>query len=140
MDKLSDWVARLLIIAWVLMLAWLMSGCRTQYVPVESVRTDSIFLSKTLRDSIYVKDSVWVKEVGDTIWVDKYRYVYKYVSLHDTIYIERRDSVQVPYPVERKLTFWEKIKIDVGNTCSLIIFAIIIYFFMRLMVRKKQKE
>ena len=42
-------------------IAMLAVGCTTtQYVPVESVRVDSVYIAKVERDSIYERDSVFV--------------------------------------------------------------------------------
>lgn len=93
----------------------LCSCTTTRYVPVETVRTERV----TVHDSIYVetviRDSTTVKEKGDTVliehwstkWRDKWRDRWR-----DSI---RVDSVQVPYPVERKLTKWESFCIDYGK-------------------------
>ncbi len=88
--------------------AALASCSRVQYVPVETVRRDSVVQVIERRDSIHVRDSVavWVK--GDTVHHDRWRTVYKEVARRDTVYKETRDTVQVPYPVERAATWWDK--------------------------------
>lgn len=92
-----------------------LSGCRTKYVPVKTVRTDSVFLEKIRKDSIFVRDSVYVREKGDTVYLYKYKYVYKDKLTTDTVYVERTDSVEVPVPVERKLSRWERWKMEFGG-------------------------
>ena len=47
--------------------------------------------------------------------VEKYRYLYRDRLVHDTLYVTRTDSVQVPYPVERQLTRWQQFKMRVGG-------------------------
>lgn len=87
----------------------LLCGCsRVQYVPVETVRTDSVYLNRVERDSIHVRDSVYIREKGDTVWMERWHTVYRDKVLRDTCYMERRDSVAVPYPVERELTFEQR--------------------------------
>ena len=97
-----------------------LTGCTSvQYIPVESVTHDSIYISKLERDSIHVHDSIYleVKQQADTIIKTKYvqKVVYRDALRTDTFFIERVDSVQVPYPVERKLTKWESVKMDIGG-------------------------
>ena len=97
-----------------------LTGCTlVQYIPVESVTHDSIYISKLERDSIHVHDSIYleVKQQADTIIKTKYvqKVVYRDALRTDTFFIERVDSVQVPYPVERKLTKWESVKMDIGG-------------------------
>lgn len=114
------------------LIVFLMSGtcftsCRSvQYVPVETVKKDSIYINKIQHDSIYRRDSVYVDRSGDTIYIYKDRYLYKYKNLTDTVYISRVDSINVPYPVEKKLTRWQSIKMELGGWAFAAIVIIII--------------
>lgn len=91
------------------------TSCRSIYVPVETVKHDSIYISKVLHDSIYQRDSIYVDRKGDTVLIYKDRYLYKYKNLVDTMYVTRIDSIQVPFPVEKHLTKWETIKMGIGG-------------------------
>ena len=76
-------------------------SCRsTQYVPVETVKTEYRDRVEKQRDSIYFADTIRIVEKGDTtiIYKDRYRYLYKDRFLTDTVI--KRDSIPVPYPVE----------------------------------------
>lgn len=76
-------------------------SCRSvRYVPVETVRSDTVYLNRVKLDSVYVRDSVFIDKAGDTIREWRYRYIYKYMDKTDTVYIAKTDSIQVPYPVE----------------------------------------
>lgn len=95
-------------------------GCtRRMYVPVETVRTEykDRVLSQARIDSVFQRDSVSVFISGDTVRIEKWRDRIKYRDreVHDTLMRVRRDSVAVPYPVERKLTRWEQAKMDMGG-------------------------
>lgn len=114
-------------------------SCRTvRYVPVETVRTDSLYFNTVSTDSVYVKDSVLVVK-GDTVTEYRWRYVYRYKDRTDTVYVSRTDSVQVPYPVEKELSRWQRFKMDVGGyavvTIIVLVFAIVGYSLYR--IRKK---
>lgn len=110
----------------------LLTGCKSvQYVPVETFRTDNIYVDQYLRDSIYQRDSVFVNRwmAGDTIYQNKvvWKYVYRDKVRYDTVSILRSDSVSVPYPVGRKLTKWEQIRLDVGGwAIGVVIITILI--------------
>ena len=85
----------------VLIVITLLCGCRTvRYVPIETVRTDSVYVDRWQRDSVYVRDSVFVNQYskGDTLFVDKVVTKYKYKDRwrYDTVAVVRADSVQVP--------------------------------------------
>ena len=94
----------------------LLSSCRTVYVPVETVRTEVVEKHDSLlkRDSIFMRDSVVVMRSGDTVTTYRTSIVYR-VRWRDVVRVDsfvRVDSVQVPYPVERKLGFWEKVRME----------------------------
>ena len=83
----------------------LFGSCRSiRYVPVETIRTDSLYLTVHERDSIHIKDSIYIKEKGDSVIVDKWHIVYRDRIIHDTIYVEKEKEVRVPYPVEFQST------------------------------------
>ena len=73
-------------------------GCKTriQYVPVESVKTE--YRYDHVRDSIYLRDSVLIRERGDTVWLEKYTYLYRDKLVRDSIFLN--DTIRIPYPVE----------------------------------------
>lgn len=121
----------------------LLAGCKSvQYVPVETVRSDSIYVDRYKRDSIYQRDSVFVNRwtVGDTIYQDKvvWKYVYRDKVKYDTVAILRSDTINVPYPVECKLSKWEQLKLNVGGWAISII-IIIVLIVMGCMVYKLKK-
>lgn len=131
----------------------LCSCSRTEYVPVERVRTEyrqadttAIYNRLLARleserrmesstDSIVDrrKETVTLNDSGDTVRVVDTRYVYvssrrereleREVSERDSIIGVLRtqlstmaaDSIPVPYPVERELSRWERIKMTIGD-------------------------
>ena len=77
----------------VAMLVWMLQGCKVQDCIPETITKDSIRTEYKL-DSIYLyeKDSVFIKEKADTIFVNKYVTRYKDVLKieRDTIYQENK--------------------------------------------------
>ena len=79
----------------VLLACLVLCGCKTvRYVPVETVRTDSVYVDRWQRDSVYVRDSVWVNRwtAGDTVYIPQgspHRMCLQHLSdeIVDTIYI-----------------------------------------------------
>lgn len=121
----------------------ILSGCKsTKYIPLETVRTDSIYVDRYQRDSIYQRDSVFVNRwiAGDTIYQDKvvWKYVYRDKVKYDTVTTLRSDTINVPYPVECKLSKWEQLKLNVGGWAISII-IIIVLIVMGCMVYKLKK-
>lgn len=100
----------------IIIIALICCGCRsTKYVMVERVRTDTTYINKTQYDSIWMHDSIHLKEYtkGDTVFLEKTKWQVKYKEkqVHDTLIHERVDSVPVPYPVEKELTLGQRIAI-----------------------------
>ncbi|NDV58056.1 hypothetical protein [Bacteroides sp. 519] len=94
-----------------MLLAMILSACKTtEYIPVETVRVEHI--DKYHRDSIHVLDSIYIREKGDTVWLTRWRIEYKDRLIHDSIFI--CDTIQIPYPVERQLSKWEKTQMNMG--------------------------
>ena len=121
---------------YVLAIVCLLCGCKqVQYVPVETVRLDSIYLTQTLRDSIYKYDSIYVRDKGDTVFVDRYKYMFIDKVRVDTMVSVRVDTLSVPYPVEKKLTRWERVKMEAGGVAIggffLLLAAIMAYIVYR---------
>jgi hypothetical protein len=85
---------------------------------------DSIYFTLHERDSVHIHDSVYVREQGDTVFVNKWHTVYRDRTTRDTTYIEREKKVGVPYPVEKELTWWQKAKIEFGEFSVGIIFVL----------------
>lgn len=110
----------------------LVCSCRTvKYVPIETVKVDTTYINKLQRDSIYMLDSVYVKEKGDTVLIEKYKYLYRDKLVRDTMYISKADSIQVPYPVEKELTKWQQFRMYFGGwaMCIVVISILILIVY-----------
>lgn len=91
------------------------SSCRTQYVPIETVKIDYKVRDSIRFDSIYQRDSVFLYKDGDTVYQYKYKYLYRYLTINKLDTLIERDSIQVPYPIEKRLTKWQTIKMQLGG-------------------------
>ncbi len=115
---------RLIYIIILLILAICFVSCRTQYIPVESVRTEYKTRDSIRFDSIYQRDSVYMLVKDDTIYQYRYKYLYRYLTTNRTDTILKHDSIPIPYPVEKQLSRWQTIKMELGGWA----FGIIILF------------
>ena len=95
------------------------SCTRKVYVPTETVRTEykDRVVEAVRVDTAIMRDSVAVYVNGDTVRITKYRdrWRTRIIERHDTCTVTKTDSVQVPVQVERKLTNWERTKMDAGG-------------------------
>ena len=126
---------------WWVLLFLCRCGCRTEYVPVESVRYDSLMIEKLMRDSVFVRDSVYLKEKGDTIYKYKDRFVYVYKNRVDTFFAEKIREIEVPVPVERKLTWWEVVKMEWLDRIFAALVIVALYWNLKeWLARRTRKE
>ncbi|MCE8977232.1 hypothetical protein K0F45_08900 [Bacteroides ovatus] len=116
-----------------LMLAICLTSCRSiKYVPVETVKTEYKTRDSIRFDSIYEHDSIFLFVKGDTVYKEKYKYLYKYQYLNRTDTVIKVDSVQVPYPVEKQLTRWQQMKIELGGWAVGVIVILSIVLMLKL--------
>ena len=140
-------------------LSFLFSGCKSiQYVPVEKVRTEYINRTDTVNkiDTLISEketiireaDSNLVAKLGLQLKVNErailvlQRELERQISKeseHKTDTVIKTDSVQVPYPVERKLTKWEQTKMDAGGIAIGICIAIVLMIIVGFIVKAYRK-
>jgi hypothetical protein len=113
----------------VVVLALLMCSCKTvEYVPVieHEVHHDSIYFTQVQKDSVWLHDSILIKDRGDTVWVEKWHTKYIEKLRIDTTYIAKVDSIPVPYEVtkyvEKKLSTPVSILMTIGMMAVLAAF------------------
>lgn len=124
----------------IILLTSAICSCRSvRYVPVETVRSDTLYVNRLHRDSVLVKDSVFVREKGDTVEVFRTLFVDRWRDRTDTVRAVSTDTIRVPYPVEKELTRWEKTKLDIGGiaigTAIAAVLAVVVWLVIRF--RKK---
>lgn len=123
----------------VLLALAILTSCRTQYIPIESVHTEYKTRDSIRYDSIYNQDSIYVLVKGDTVYQYKYKYLYKYQYLNRTDTVIKVDSVMTPYLVERKLSRWQSIKIELGGWAFGVIVAMALVIVGWLVYRIRRK-
>lgn len=112
----------------IILLASAICSCRSvEYVPCETIKHDTTYINKLIKDSIYLKDSVYIHSKNDTVFVEKYKYQYIDKVVRDTSYVVKSDTISVPYPVEKRLTRWQQLKLDIGGiSIGIIIITILV--------------
>ena len=140
----DGWVWALVLAAFLWMLGVGLSGCsRTVYVPVETVRTDTVLRFSVSSDTTWLRDSIHVEihEKADTVFVTKYKEHVRWRDkvMTDTVYATRTDSVAVPYPVERKLSRWEQARLDFGGAAIIAVLAVVVFFFGKLAYKARRR-
>lgn len=118
-------------------IAMLAVGCTTtKYVPVESVRVDSVYVARVERDSIYERDSVFVAVKADTVFVSKVQYRYRDRIVRDTLSVLQCDTITRVVEVEKRLSRREQLKMDVDGG---VIWALPIIIGLFILCRRLKK-
>lgn len=71
-------------------------GCITEYIPVESVKTE--YINRVELDTVIINNDNIVREKGDTVFITNTKYIYKTKSKTDTIL--KIDSIPIIQEVE----------------------------------------
>ena len=146
------------------------------YVPVQSIRTDTIYMSR--KDSVHIKDSLITRQVitvrdsvaiHDSVVIIKdeqgnikerlivryrdhwhatqdaltlLRLIDHYKASNDSLLATMREHIEVPKVVERELSRWEKIKMDVGGwaigAMSTVLLGVIGYIIVWLLKKYRK--
>ena len=120
-----------------LIICALLSSCSTtKVVEVEKVKTDTTYITKCQRDSVWLHDSIQVTEKGDTVRIEKWHTKYIEKQVHDTTYVATHDTIPAPYPeteyVEKELSWWQRVRLWLGNAVLLALLGVVGYYGWRL--------
>lgn len=95
------------------------SSCTTtKYVEIPVENTKIEYRDRHTIDTIYRNDSTIIKDKGDTVFIEKFKYLYKTKEIRDTINIT--DTITVVKTVEvtkeiNKLHNWQLILMVLGG-------------------------
>lgn len=114
----------------ILLVAFLLSGCKTKYIPMEKIVYQDAIKHDTLHtyDSVFVRDSIYLRQKGDTCYLDRWheKTIFKNVYKVKVDSFLKIDSIPVPCPVEKELSKWEQFQLkyavwSFGALCMLLI-------------------
>lgn len=167
----------LIIIGLLALTALCLTSCSHRvYIPVQSIRTDTIYMSR--KDSVHIKDSLITRQVinirdsvaiHDSIVIIKddqgnvkeklivryrdrwhatqdnltlQRQIDRYKASNDSLRATKTEYKEVPIPVEKKLSWWQKFKMDVGGwaigAMSTFLLAIVGYIVIWLLKKYRK--
>lgn len=116
----------------ILVSAVILVACTTtKYVPVESVKVDSVYVAKAQRDSIFERDSVYVAVKADTVFFSRVQYRYRDRILRDTVCVLSIDTISKIVEVEKRLTFWQQKKMQFGTVAMWLLPLLVAVFLFR---------
>lgn len=108
-------------------------GCTTtKYVEVPIEKTKIEYKDRLSIDTVIQHDSTIITMLGDTIYLEKYKYIYKVKELRDTINITDTTTVTKPIEVVKeinKLYTWQIVLMVLGGVGIIILVYLIIKKF-----------
>lgn len=120
----------LIIFAFALFIAGIISMLSSCTTPKTIERTvtkhDTCYIQKEMRDSVYLHDSIYVKEwsKGDTLRIETERWHTRWREriVRDTAYVSRTDTIvkQVNVPTKKDITGWQWAQIYFGRISMLL--------------------
>lgn len=122
-------------VLFLLFMTLLLGSCKVKEkiveVPIPQVKTEIKYIDKVKYDSIYLKDSVYIVQKGDTIYNNKVAYRYRYKYLKDTITVNKTDTITklqkvTEIKVQNQLNVVQKVLMYIG-LFSILLFLIILY-------------
>lgn len=125
-------------------LSFLPSCTTTKYVPVETIRTDTLNHYIHRIDSITQRDSIVEKIYmrGDTVVneIEKYKYIERIKEVTDTVTEVKTEIKEIPVEVEKELTAWQKFKINFSEiVIGIAVLAISALIIMIVIFRRSKK-
>lgn len=118
----------------------LLNSCSPKVIYVPEYHTEVVTRTDSVVkiDSVHVKDSVIIKQAGDTIEIDRWHTEFK-DRWRERVVVDsfiKVDSVSVPYPVEKKLSKWQQAKVDWGGWAMLSV-VVIVFLFLFFALRRR---
>lgn len=126
-------------ILFLLFMTLLLGSCKVKEkiveVPIPQIKTEIKYIDKVKYDSIYLKDSVYIIQKGDTIYNNKVAYRYKYKYFKDTIIVNKTDTITklqkvTEIKVQNQLNIVQKVLMYIG-LFSILLFLIILYKYFK---------
>ena len=108
-------------------------GCTTtKYIEVPVEKTKIEYRDRLSIDTVIQHDSTIITILGDTVYLEKYKYIYKVKELRDTINITDTTTVTKPIEVVKeinKLYTWQIVLMVLGGVSIIILVYLIIKKF-----------
>ncbi len=112
-------------------------SCRSiKYVPIETIKHDSVYITQHQKDSIYIHDSIYQKEKGDTVLIEKWHTRYIEKQVRDTLIQIQSDTIPQPYPYEvevpAQLSWWQKTRMHIGEITIIALLVLLGSWIVRI--------
>ena len=120
-----------------------MAGCKTPAVVAPVVHNkDSVRIEYQYKhDSIYTDRWHTILQKGDTLLIRDSIFIHEYKLLekHDTLSLQRIDSIPYPVEVEKQLTSGQRFLMNSGIACWCLVALIVLLGITALIIRIYKK-
>ena len=116
----------------ILLIAIICSCAPTKYVKVPIEKTKIEYKDRLSIDTVIQHDSTIITMLGDTVYLEKYKYIYKVKELRDTINITDTTTITKPIEVVKeinKLYTWQIVLMVLGGVSIIMLVYLIIKKF-----------
>lgn len=155
-DFIFDAVAYILVIGFIVLLVHFLCGCSPKYITVPEYHYESHHTKDTIieKDTVLKEKNTIIREAdsamleglgirlkeGERAILVLRKEIERLTNqqrevVHDTTV--RIDSIRVPYPVEKKLTRWQSLKMEAGGYILAILCILLIVFIARWFIKRK---
>lgn len=122
------------IIVAILMVVLFYSCTTTKYIEVPVDRVKIEYRDRTLIDTLIRNDSIVIREKGDTIFLEKYKYLYRIKEVRDTVNVT--DTITTVKTVEvtkeiNKLYTWQIVLMILGGSGIVLLIYKLINFIRK---------
>lgn len=122
----------------ILVFALFLNSCKTneRIVEVEKEVVKTEYQTNHTRDSIYLKDSVYLERRNDTVFLTKYQNLYRDRIRVDTLF--RTDSIrktEIVIKTINKLTKWQEWRLKIFRWLVLSVILLIVYTFRKQLIK-----
>lgn len=127
------------------LLMMMLSGCAGTRIVQIPIATHDTICTNIVRVDTFTnteREYVNVFTAGDTVYkvreVTRWR---EHTSIkHDTLFVHKTDSVSVPVPVERKLTFWERQERNIEKMAIALLGYVAVVLLVAWLIRRYAKR
>lgn len=123
-DRAAQGIVLLMVASMVIAFGLMATSCKTTTKVVTEYRDREVIKTELAHDSIFIRDSVWMRTQNDTIFIDKVRTEYAYRLLTKVDSFVRIDSI--PYIQEVEVVKYRRSNYD--RFCSFAFWAILLAF------------
>ena len=122
------------IIVAILMVVLFYSCTTTKYIEIPVDRVKIEYRDRTLIDTLIRNDSIVIREKGDTIFLEKYKYLYRTKEVRDTVNVT--DTITTAKTVEvtkeiNKLYTWQMVLMILGGSGIVLLIYKLINFIRK---------